>query len=242
MLSASLFKKYPAFDLDVSFEIPKQSYNVILGPSGAGKSLTLKLIAGFEKADRASIILENREISSLPPEKRHVVYLPQNLGIFPHLTVYENIIYSFKARYVSIDEAYVRVIIEELGLTPLVSRFPSHLSGGELQRVALARALAAKPKLLLLDEPLSSLDFHLKMYLVNFLTKLKQTFHLTVVHVSHDPIEAIKLAENLFILEKGKIKFQGNLEDFFKDPPSGFGKDVMKRLRSIKAVLDRNVW
>jgi len=91
MLSVSLFKKYPAFELDVSFTILKQTYNVILGPSGAGKSLTLRLIAGFEKADKASIVLEGKEISFLPPEKRHIVYLPQNLGMFPHFTVYENI-------------------------------------------------------------------------------------------------------------------------------------------------------
>ena len=240
MLSVSLFKKYPAFELDVSFTILKQTYNVILGPSGAGKSLTLRLIAGFEKADKASIVLEGKEISFLPPEKRHIVYLPQNLGMFPHFTVYENIIYSFKARYLNIDKEYIKIIIKELGLSSLLNRFPSDLSGGELQRVALARALAARPKLLLLDEPLTSLDFHLKMHLVNFLTQLKQTFHLTVVHVSHDPLEAIKLAENLFILEKGKIKFQGNLKDFFRKPPSGFGRDIIKRLSIIKAALNEN--
>ena len=173
MLDLSLKKHYPHFSLDVTFSINANSYNLLLGPSGAGKSLILKLIAGFESPDVGFIRLEGKDITALPPERRGIVYLPQNLGLFPHLRVKDNLIYPFKAKGIKVDKRYLENIVEEFGLGPFLNRFPAQLSGGERQRVALARSLMAQPKICLLDEPLSALDFHLKMRLIVFLKKLK---------------------------------------------------------------------
>jgi len=237
MLDISIKKHYPNFFLNIAFSIKPCSYNLLLGPSGAGKSLILKLIAGFEKPDIGFIMLEGKNITTLPPERRGIVYLPQNLGIFPHLKVKDNLVYPFKAKGKKIDEKYLKNIIKEFNLKPFLNRFPSQLSGGEKQRVALARSLMAKPKIYLLDEPLSALDFHLKMRLIMFLKKLKEKFALTIIHVTHDPIEAIKLAEHLFIIEAGKLRFSGDINQLFQNPPTGFANDVAKQLAGIKNNL-----
>jgi len=233
MLSVKLRKSLSGFNLDVNFTVSIPSYSLILGPSGAGKSLTLKIIAGLMRPDMASIQWRDKEIAFLPPEKREVVYLPQTLALFPHKTVYQNIIYTFKARHISVDERYVTEIIDKFEVTPFLNRYPSSLSGGEQQRVALARAIAARPKVLLLDEPLASLDFHLKMNLIDFLKRIKKAFSLTIIHVTHDPIEAFKLAENLFILEKGKLTFQGTVKELFMTASSGFSAEVVRQLKSV---------
>ncbi len=234
MLEAKLTKTYLPFKLDITFSISKETYNLILGPSGAGKSLTLKLIAGFERPDNGYVRLNGKDIVTLPPERRDVVYLPQNLGLFPHLAVYENIVYTFKAKRQKINEGYVNTIISKFEIKDLLKRKPTSLSGGEAQRVALARALVAKPKILLLDEPLSYLDFHVKLQLIAFLQSLKNEFLLTVIHVTHDPVEALKLADYLFILEKGKLCFKGDKYSLFDNPPLGFGQQIV---RSLKEAL-----
>jgi len=238
MLSVNFKKTLPNLCLDIAFEIPKYSYSFILGPSGAGKSLTLKIIAGLIKSKNASIKWDGKEIGKLPPEKRQIVYLPQNLALFPHKTVYENIIYTFKSRHLSINKDLVEKVIEEFQISRFLNRYPQNLSGGEKQRAALARAIVAQPRVLLLDEPLSSLDFHLKMHLIEFLELLKKDFHITVIHVTHDPLEAIKLAEKLFILEKGKIVFQGHINELFQAEITGFGQRILEVLKRLKISLN----
>lgn len=236
MLEVRLTKRYFPFKLDISFSINKETYNLILGPSGSGKSLTLRLIAGFERPDNGYIKLNGRDITGFPPERRNIVYLPQNLGLFPHLSVYENIIYTFKAKREKVNKGYVNTIIEKFRIADLLKRRPTSLSGGEAQRVALARALVAKPKILLLDEPLSYLDFHIKFQLMAFLQLLKNEFSPTVIHVTHDPIEAFKLADYLFILEDGRLCFEGDKYDLFNNPPLGFGEKIVKGLKIIESL------
>ncbi len=239
MLKARLKKSYKTFQINIFLHIAPLSYNLLLGPSGAGKSLTLKMLSGFERPDEGYVHFQGQDISHLAPEKRPLVYLPQNLAIFPHLSVEENLVYSFKAQRCPVDKRYFSQIVDEFQLRPFLKRRPSELSGGEKQRLALARALMAQPKLLLLDEPLSALDFHLKMKLIRFLKQTKERFSLTIIHVTHDPIEAISLAECLFILEGGQIKFKGSLAELSKASLLGFASEVSKQLIGIKEWLSK---
>ncbi len=239
MLDIKITKSYKGkFSLDVEFFIKPNSYNIMLGPSGAGKSLTLKVISGFEKMDKGYIRLKGKEISKMPPEKRMIVYLPQNLGLFPNMTVEKQLLFPFKARQITPDEQHISKIIKEFGIENLVNRMPHQLSGGEKQRVALARSLMVRPEILLLDEPLNALDFHLKMKLIKFLKDIKQRFSLTVIHVTHDPLEAVYLGERIFIIEDGKISFSGSIKNLFLNSQHGFAKNIKDQLIEIEGLLE----
>ncbi len=204
-----------SFRVSVALKLPETGYTVMLGPSGSGKSVTLKALAGLHPAS-VRLVLDGREISHLPPEKRGIVYLPQGNALFPHLSVYENIVFPFRAKGEEINRALLEEVVETFALRDLLTRLPRTLSGGEAQRVALARAVCACPRVLLLDEPLSSLDFHLKFELISFLKKLPSRFSLSVLHVTHDPLEALFLAEQVYLLREGRVVFSGGIEAFRK--------------------------
>ncbi|NPA39832.1 MAG: ATP-binding cassette domain-containing protein [Thermodesulfobacteria bacterium] len=233
MLKVEVRKKLGSFLLDVEFEVNIGEYVVILGESGAGKSLTLKIIGGFEQPDQGKVCFKNEDITHLPPEKRKVVYLPQNLGLFPHLSVKENLLYSFKCKRKRINDLLFNRIVKEFKLEEFLERRPYQLSGGEAQRVALARAILATPEVLLLDEPLSSLDFHLKMKLISLLKTVKEEFNLTIVHVTHDPLEAIFLAKKIFIMENGKIIFAGMLKELLSKDVASISSETFKEFKKL---------
>ena len=216
-LKVFIQEAFPSFTLKINLSLPSQGYTVILGPSGAGKSLTLKIIAGLINAKLKKIELNENDISDFPPEKRGIVYLPQGISLFPHLSVRENIIFPFKAKKKPVDEKFLNEVIQTFRIEHLLERDTKKLSGGEAQRVALARAICAKPKVLLLDEPLSSLDFHLKLELMYFLKKLPEKYNLAILHVTHDPIEAIFLADYFYLICNGHVSFSGNLKNFIKE-------------------------
>ena len=231
MLKVEVKKSYPSFELDVKFEVKPGSYTILLGPSGAGKSLTLRIIAGFEKPDQGSISYNGTNLTLFPPENRKVVYLPQSLGIFPHMTVRQNLEYPFRCKGKEVEKSLLKKIVKEFGLEKLLEKKPKALSGGEKQRVALARAILSTPEVLLLDEPLSSLDFDLKVRLIKFLKEMHQKFRLTVLHVTHDPFEAVSLGEKILLIEKGKITSPENsetLKEFF---------NLMKSLKTSSLVV-----
>jgi len=238
-LKVRLVKSLNGFNLATEFSLKKGSYNILLGESGAGKSLSLKLIAGFVKPDAGFVILESKDITNTPPEKRNIVYLPQNLGLFPHLSVVDNLLFPFKCRGKPVDRELFDKVITEFKLEKLLKKKPGSLSGGESQRVALARALMARPKVLLLDEPLSSLDFPLKVKLLDFLKWVKERYELTVLHVTHDPLEAVSLAEEVFVLEKGKLVFSGSSEEFLSENPSSEVR-VVNALKRVYELLRIN--
>jgi ABC-type sugar transport system ATPase subunit/ABC-type sulfate transport system permease component len=185
----------------------------ILGPSGSGKSLTLKLIAGLERGNRGSIRVDERELSDLDPADRGIAYVPQNYGLFPHLTLVEHLYFPRR-----VDPNAVTYWIERLGLKGLEDHRPGSLSLGQQQRVALARALVRPAKLLLLDEPLSALDAPRRSQVRRDLCALQQELAATTIVVTHDPLEAALLADEIVILDEGRVLQSGPTQTLFRRP------------------------
>ncbi len=203
----------------VNLEIPSGEYFSILGPTGAGKTVILELIAGLYRPDKGNILINNEDVDKVPPEKRGVGFVYQDYALFPHLNVYKNISFGLKLRKMPQDEMknIVLELTELLNITHLLDRFPGTLSGGEQQRVSLARALALKPKILLMDEPLSALDPNTKKFLHQELKRIHQTYECTIVHVTHDFTEANILATLVGIILDGQVRQVGIPEEVFKN-------------------------
>jgi len=208
---------------NISFKVVDGEYFVLLGESGAGKSLILEIVAGLVKPDKGKIILSGKEITNVAIQKRQVGIVFQDYAIFPHLSVKENICYPLKANKIPKykREKIVMDLAEKMGISKLLHRKPATLSGGEMQRVALARTLTLKPKILLLDEPLSSLDVQLKNEMRDVLRKLSLE-GLTIIHVTHDYQEAVALAQKVGIIHNGSIIQTGTLKEVFHTPKSKF--------------------
>ena len=200
--------RVPGFRVVIdSLLIREKEYMVLLGPSGVGKTLLLLAIAGIVKPSKGRILINNRDVTHEPPERRGVALVPQNYALFPHMSVYDNIAYGLRAK--GLPEETIREevnrVAELLGISKLLSRKPSSLSGGEQQRVALARALVVKPRLLLLDEPLSALDPELRIRARRLLKRLHREIGFTALHVTHSLSEALCLATRIAYMEKNTI-------------------------------------
>ena len=193
---------------DISFEITGGEYFVLLGPSGAGKTVLIEMIAGLIQPDSGKMLWNNEEITHTPPQTRGFAVVYQDYALFPHLTVRQNIAYSLRAKGISFDQAQddIRALTEMLYITDLLDRRPGNLSGGEQQRAALARALAARPKLLLLDEPLSAVDTHVRLKLRKVLKRINKTLNIPVLHVTHDTEEAMALADRIGIMRNNRLQ------------------------------------
>lgn len=216
-------KDWKEFKLrDISFEVKRKEYFVVLGRSGAGKTLLLEVIAGIHKPDSGKIYLDCEDITEKPPEKRNIAYMPQNYALFPHLSVYDNIAYGLKVRRVGKGETkrIVHELAEVLDISHLLHRKPKTLSGGEQQRVALARALAVKPKLLLLDEPFSNLDVTTRLKIIEEMKKWHEEFGFTAIHVTHSFDEALALGDRVGVMVKGRIEQIGRCDEIFSKPKS----------------------
>ena len=175
----------------------------IVGPSGAGKTSVLEAIAGLREVESARIVVNGKQLETLPPEQRRIGYVPQDAALFPHLTARGNIRFGLR------DQRAYEEAVKLLELEPLLDRKPRELSGGERQRVALARALATVPELLLLDEPLASLDAPLKQRVLPYLLSVRDRSGLPLLYVSHDPKEAAAMAEECVVIERGRIVRHG---------------------------------
>jgi molybdate transport system permease protein len=213
-LELQLKRQLGSFHLDVHWSAQHRRL-AILGPSGSGKSLTLKIIAGIEAHDRGRITFDGKDISSLAPAARGIAYVPQNYGLFPHLTVAEQLKFPLGA-----DPALAKTWVERLGLRGLEQRRPQALSLGQQQRVALARALVRPARLLLLDEPFSALDAPLRAGLRQEMLTLQNEFDAATILVTHDPVEAALLADELLVLEGGRVLQSGPTELVFLRPAS----------------------
>lgn len=196
------------FRLDgVSFTVPTGSYGVLMGRTGCGKTTLLEILCGLRQPAGGRVLIGERDVTALPPGERGIGYVPQDGAMFPTMTVREQIGFALKIRHWSAETIAARVqeLSGQLGVAHLLDRLPQHLSGGERQRVALGRALAAKPSVLLLDEPLSALDEELRDELAALLKRVQREFGLTALHITHSRREAEQLADVVFRMEAGQV-------------------------------------
>ncbi|GAB6850834.1 ATP-binding cassette domain-containing protein [Paraburkholderia kururiensis] len=231
-LTLSLTKHLGPFSLDVHWA-PTTRRLAIIGPSGSGKSLTLRLIAGLEHNEAGSVQLGERDLGALPPERRQVGYMPQDYGLFPHMTVAQQLAFPVDA-----DAAGARYWVEHLGLATLLGRLPHQLSFGQRQRVALARALTRHSHVLLFDEPFSALDTPRRRRLQRSLRELQRELSAVTVIVTHDPDEAALLADEVLVLERGRMLQAGTVEHVFSRPANMRVADLLG-LRNVGSGVMR---
>lgn len=218
-------KSFKGFTLRVEeLAVPDKTYAVVLGPSGSGKTTLLRIIAGLEKPDEGSILLDGVDITKLPVWERDVGIVFQNYALYPHLTVFDNIAMPLKNKRMPKDEIRRRVehIAEVLNIKDQLHKYPHQLSGGQQQRVAIARALVKEPKVLLLDEPLSNLDARLRLDVRGFLKELQRNVGATVIHVTHDQEEAMALGDLMIVMNNGRVEQVGTPEELYRRPKSLF--------------------
>jgi len=208
----------------VDLRIEPGTFCVLLGPSGCGKSTTLRIIAGLEAASSGQVWVDGRNVSALPPAQRGVAMVFQNYALFPHLNVADNICFGLSVRKTPAAETARRLkeTASLLGLTDLLQRKPSQLSGGQQQRVALGRALVAQARVCLMDEPLSNLDAQLRQDMRRELRDIQRQLGLTVVYVTHDQSEAMSMADQVVLLNAGRIEQVGAPRDLYARPASTF--------------------
>ena len=212
----------------VSLEIPDGELMVLVGPSGCGKSTLLRLVAGLEEATSGGIFLDDREVSRVKPQDRDVAMVFQNYALFPHLNVEQNMAFSLKFRKVAKPEIRLRVAeaAEVLGLAGLLRRKPAELSGGQRQRVALGRAMVCKPKVFLLDEPLSNLDARMRAGMRAEIAELHRRLGTTMIFVTHDQTEAMTLGQRLCVLDLGQVMQTGSPMDLYRRPAHRVGGEI----------------
>ncbi len=222
------FDKFKASD-DVSFGIEKGKLIALLGPSGSGKTTILRMIAGLETPDSGDIIIGDKVVNDVPASKRGIGFVFQNYALFRYKTVYENIAFGLKVNKWDKTDMKNRVdeLIELVGLKGLEKRYPNQLSGGQRQRVAFARALAPNPELLLLDEPFAAIDAKVRQELRHWLRDMIDKVGITSIFVTHDQEEAIEVADEIILTNKGRIEQIGSPQDIYRQPKTPFVAEFM---------------
>jgi sulfate/thiosulfate transport system ATP-binding protein len=217
------FGDFQALD-DVSLEVPNGSLTALLGPSGSGKSTLLRAIAGLEALDRGEVKINGEDATAKPAQKRGVGFVFQHYAAFKHMTVFGNVGFGLRIR--KWDKAQIEERVHDLlrlvQLDGLADRYPSQLSGGQRQRMALARALAVKPQVLLLDEPFGALDAKVRKDLRSWLRRLHDEMHVTTIFVTHDQEEAMDVAEQLVVMNEGRVEQSGSADDLYDHPANEF--------------------
>src|SRR5215469_6056481 len=217
------FGTFTALD-DVSLEIPDGSLTAILGPSGSGKSTLLRIVAGLERPDSGEVLLSGEDATGLAPQRRDVGFVFQHYAAFKHMTVRQNVGFALTIRKRPKQEIRERVdeLLELVQLQGFGDRYPSKLSGGQRQRMALARALAAKPRVLLLDEPFGALDARVRAELRDWLRRLHEEVHVTTVFVTHDQEEEMEVADRVAVMNHGRLEQVGTPTELYDRPASEF--------------------
>jgi sulfate/thiosulfate transport system ATP-binding protein len=217
------FGDFVALD-DVSLDVPAGGLMALLGPSGSGKSTLLRVLAGLEPPDAGEVWISGEHATELAPQKRGVGFVFQHYAAFKHMTVFDNIAFGLTVRKRPKDEIRARVheLIELVQLTGFDRRYPAQLSGGQRQRMALARALAVEPEVLLLDEPFGALDARVRKELRAWLRRLHDEVHVTTVFVTHDQEEAMDVADEIVVMNHGRIEQVGSPRDVYDSPESEF--------------------
>lgn len=222
----NISKKYKDKEIlkNITFDINEGELVCILGPSGCGKTTLLNIIGGFVSDYSGDILLSNENINNIPPEKREIATVFQSYGLFTHKNVIDNVSYGLKLLKIDKNtrEKRAREMLEKVGLAGYEKKKIKELSGGEQQRVAIARSMVLNPKLLLLDEPLSNLDVHLRDVMRKEIKRIQKQFGVTMIIVTHDQEDAFKLADRVIVINEGHIEQIGTPEELYKQPKNNF--------------------
>ena len=217
-----------------NLEVRKGSFTTLLGESGCGKTTILKLISGFLQPDVGLIEIDGVNQNRIEPDKRKIAFVFQNYALFPHLTVKNNILYGVKNKKNENNYKIFEDTVKSLNLDNLLNRYPHELSGGQQQRVALARSLVLNPKILLMDEPLSSLDTKLREKVRDELKEIQQKLKITTIYVTHDREEALSLSDKIAVIHDGKILQEGSPKELYFSPTNLYTADFIGHANFLK--------
>ena len=224
---------------DLNLSVHENEFLTLLGPSGCGKTTTLRILGGFESPDKGQVIFDGQDITHLPPNKRNLNTVFQKYALFSHMSVSENIAFGLKISGKS--DAYIkdkiRYALKLVNLEGYENRLPDSLSGGQQQRIAIARAIVNEPRLLLLDEPLGSLDLKLRQDMQYELIRLKNELGITFIYVTHDQEEALTMSDTIVVMNQGYIQQMGSPEDIYNEPQNAFVADFIGESNIIEGVM-----
>jgi spermidine/putrescine ABC transporter ATP-binding subunit len=225
----------------IDLAVKQNQLVTLLGPSGCGKTTTLRMIAGFEFPTDGQILIDGKDVTYTPPNKREIGIVFQSYSLFPHMRVADNVAYGLKRRGVPKEERMrrVREALELVDLAQFSHRLPSELSGGQQQRVALARAIVIRPKILLLDEPLSALDAKLRQRMRYEIRQLQRQIGMTTVLVTHDQEEALSMSDNIVVMNKGKVEQEGAPASIYRQPKTSFVASFIGETNLLEGTIVR---
>jgi len=233
------FDKHQVLD-DLSLDIEDGCFFTLLGPSGCGKTTLLRCIAGFNLPDAGRILFDGDDVTSVPAHERNIGMVFQDYALFPDKSVSDNVAYGLRARKRPRDEVRARVdeALAQVGLQALAERFPAQLSGGQRQRVALARAMVIRPRVLLMDEPLSNLDAKLRLEMRDMILELQRATRITTVFVTHDQEEALALSDRIAVMKGGRVAQQGTPHSLYAMPQSAYVADFVGSANLLPVTVE----
>ncbi|MDD2046412.1 ABC transporter ATP-binding protein [Pseudomonas putida] len=236
----NLQKSYGASPVftDINCQIQRGEFVTLLGPSGCGKSTLLRCIAGLTAVDSGKILLDGNDLVPLSPQKRGIGMVFQSYALFPNMTVEQNVAFGLRMQKVNADDSRSRVreVLQLVELQDFASRYPHQLSGGQCQRVALARSLVTRPRLLLLDEPLSALDARIRKHLREQIRQIQRELGLTTIFVTHDQEEALTMSDRIFLMNQGRIVQSGDAETLYTAPVDVFAAGFIGNYNLLDAA------
>ncbi|HOJ30565.1 MAG TPA: ABC transporter ATP-binding protein [bacterium] len=243
LAAENIIKKYNETTIldSITIRVDRSEFFALLGPSGSGKTTLLRIIAGFVVPDGGKILIEEKDITYIPASKRNMAMVFQNYSLWPHMTVFENVAFGLRIRKIPVNDIQEKVnrVLDMVDLQQHSTKKPQQLSGGQQQRVALARALVVEPDILLLDEPLSNLDAHLRDQLRQEIKTLQKNLGITTIYVTHDQKEAMYLADTIAVMLDGKIVETGRPETIYQKPSSLQTARFLGQLNEIRGVVKK---